>query len=256
MADPKPPRPRKRDMVLYEQLIFENVLAPFLERLRMVLMDVGDVATMIFRLEHEIRRLKLAWDTWMEEMQGPLGGLLRQVAETHLNDLQAAYRAALGIDIAPLLSEPPVKAFMDAKLQENIDLIQNIPDVVRQKLFGSLQTLVREHAFDEKKAAQAIHDAGYRGRMQLRLIARDQISKSVGGLQQIRQTQLGLKKYRWLSSGDERVRPSHRANEGLAFEWSVPPRATGHPGQDILCRCRAQPILSEYDRERIKGQLS
>ncbi len=37
---------------------------------------------------------------------------------------------------------------------------------------------------------------------------------------------------------DERVRPSHRMNDGRIFSWSDPPD-TGHPGEDHNCRCEA-----------------
>ncbi len=46
--------------------------------------------------------------------------------------------------------------------------------------------------------------------------------------------------YIWRTSGDEKVRPSHAANNGKIFAWKNPP-ATGHPGQDYNCRCWADP---------------
>lgn len=47
-------------------------------------------------------------------------------------------------------------------------------------------------------------------------------------------------RYVWMTAGDEKVRPSHAANDGKIFRWSDPP-ATGHPGEDIHCRCIAVP---------------
>ncbi len=73
-------------------------------------------------------------------------------------------------------------------------------------------------------------------------IARDQISKFNGDLTQLRQTQAGITKYRWSTSGDERVRDTHKSNGGKIFSWSDPP-ATGHPGDDFNCRCVAVPML-------------
>ena len=46
--------------------------------------------------------------------------------------------------------------------------------------------------------------------------------------------------YIWRTRQDGKVRPSHAANHGKVFAWDEPP-ATGHPGEDYECRCRAEP---------------
>lgn len=54
--------------------------------------------------------------------------------------------------------------------------------------------------------------------------------------------------YIWRTRGDEKVRPSHAANDGKIFSWDSPP-PTGHPGEDYGCRCTAepyQPDISEH----------
>ncbi len=81
-------------------------------------------------------------------------------------------------------------------------------------------------------------------------IARDQIAKLNGKVVQQRQQGLGVKRYRWRTVGDERVRDSHRAHDGKIFEWSKPPPGTGHPGHDFNCRCFAEPI---FDDELLDG---
>lgn len=78
-----------------------------------------------------------------------------------------------------------------------------------------------------------------------RLIARDQISKLNGQVTQERQKSLGITKYIWRTSQDERVRDSHAALEGEEFSWSNPP-SVGHPGEDFQCRCTAEPVLSDF----------
>lgn len=47
--------------------------------------------------------------------------------------------------------------------------------------------------------------------------------------------------YIWHTQQDDRVRSSHAANHGKLFAWNRAPE-TGHPGQDINCRCWAQPV--------------
>jgi len=51
--------------------------------------------------------------------------------------------------------------------------------------------------------------------------------------------------YIWRTTGDDKVRPSHAANEGKIFAWAKPP-ATGHSGEDYNCRCTAEPYISPF----------
>lgn len=46
--------------------------------------------------------------------------------------------------------------------------------------------------------------------------------------------------YIWHTQGDGKVRPSHAANNGKIFAWANPP-VTRHPGEEINCRCWAEP---------------
>lgn len=83
------------------------------------------------------------------------------------------------------------------------------------------------------------------------LIATDQIGKLNGELNQLRQTNLGVRRYRWSTSLDERVRKTHQSLEGSIQLWAVPPVVDprtgerGHPGQPIRCRCSAIPIIDD-----------
>ncbi|MCK4520973.1 MAG: minor capsid protein, partial [Nanoarchaeota archaeon] len=79
----------------------------------------------------------------------------------------------------------------------------------------------------------------------VKLIARDQISKLNGDLNQQRQNDLGVRRYRWRTSRDERVRESHVVKEGNIYQWNKPPADTGHPSEDYNCRCYAEAIISD-----------
>lgn len=52
--------------------------------------------------------------------------------------------------------------------------------------------------------------------------------------------------YIWRTSGDDKVRSSHAANNGKIFAWNNPPD-TGHPGEDYNCRCKAEPYTPEVN---------
>ncbi len=67
----------------------------------------------------------------------------------------------------------------------------------------------------------------------------------------------GFTHYIWHTTGDDKVRPAHAANDGKIFSWDDPP-STGHPGEDYGCRCWAQPfdgIEPVYPLETIIGGL-
>jgi SPP1 gp7 family putative phage head morphogenesis protein len=81
-------------------------------------------------------------------------------------------------------------------------------------------------------------------RARANLIARDQISKLNGQLTELRQSDLGINRYRWRTTGDDAVRPSHQALDGKIFSWDDPPEV-GHPGEDYQCRCYAEPVLED-----------
>jgi SPP1 gp7 family putative phage head morphogenesis protein len=55
-----------------------------------------------------------------------------------------------------------------------------------------------------------------------------------------------VEEYVWSTSRDERVRPSHSAKDGKRFKWNDPPSDTGHPGNEIQCRCVAIPVLDDF----------
>ena len=55
--------------------------------------------------------------------------------------------------------------------------------------------------------------------------------------------EMGVERYRWSTSGDERVRPTHQSNSGRVFRWDSPPADTGHPGSDVMCRCGAEALF-------------
>ena len=62
-----------------------------------------------------------------------------------------------------------------------------------------------------------------------------------GKLSEVRLQESGVNSYVWFSMDDEKVRPSHAANDGQIFSWDNPP-PTDHPGHEHNCRCQAAPI--------------
>lgn len=149
------------------------------------------------------------------------------------------------LGVNPIINEPYLEAQVESFVERNAALIKDIPDQSIARIETKLRTGI------ERGESLAKMTATVQGELKIaknraKLIARDQTNKFMGKLTELRQTTLGVEEYIWSTSRDERVRPTHRANQGKKFKWSDPPAATGHPGWDINCRCVALPVLEEF----------
>lgn len=76
----------------------------------------------------------------------------------------------------------------------------------------------------------------------LRANMEDRTALAFAGLiNQLRQEDLGIERYVWVTQGDPKVRSAHAVLNGEVFSWDHPSEE-GHPGQAPNCRCRAVPV--------------
>lgn len=166
--------------------------------------------------------------------------------------LTAAIKQSVRVDISPVLSKSgPIQEAMKTATAANIDLITSIPEQYFDKL-GDAVGKNMEAGMRFEDLAKEIERIGDVTESRAKLIARDQTSKMNGAFNEVRQTSLGLDRYMWQTSGDERVREEHQANDGQVFSWNDPP-ATGHPGHDVNCRCVAVPYFDLDNEEELLG---
>lgn len=159
------------------------------------------------------------------------------LAETDAQ-LRAAAQAAVSVDIGPLLTAGPVADEVALGIAANTSLIKSIPQQYADRVGNTVLNNVRSGMRYEAIVEQLEQDYEITKR-RADTIARDQTSKLNASFNEARQTQLGIRKYIWSTSQDERVRDSHADNEGKTFSWDDPPEETGHPGHDVNCRCVA-----------------
>ncbi|NJR75226.1 MAG: minor capsid protein [Scytonema sp. CRU_2_7] len=148
---------------------------------------------------------------------------------------------ALGID--SFQRENFIPATLNSFVAENVALITKMETDYLSDVFTAVHRGVRAGE-SVRSIAKTIEKRTDVSKSRARFIARDQIGKLNGQLTELRQTNLGIEKYTWRTSEDERVRPSHRAHNGRMYSWSDPPSGTGNPGDDFQCRCYAEPDFS------------
>ena len=157
--------------------------------------------------------------------------------------LAAAIRASVGIDVSGFFTKAgPIRDAMSFATKANIELITSIPTQYLEKVAAAVEkNFVAGVRWED--LAKSVAEVGDVTESRAKLIARDQTSKMNSAFNSVRQTSLGIDQYIWQTSGDERVREEHAANDGQIFNWDKPP-ATGHPGEDINCRCVAIPYFN------------
>lgn len=162
------------------------------------------------------------------------------------NQWRKVMTSALGVELYSM--EPWLIDEMKGFTTQNVALIKSLENEtyrnVERTIIAGVQAGDR-HTTIAKKLYGIDKGVFKKSETRAKLIGRDQVSKFNGRLTQMRQTNVGVSYYIWQDSGDERVRPAHRANDGKKFSWASPPIDTGHPGQDINCRCWAEPVFPE-----------
>ncbi len=186
-------------------------------------------------------------------------GLRRRLENlAHLNrkltvkEWKRAIKATLGIDIREdyYLGDFYVEQ-LEKWISDNVGLIKTIPEDTLEKM----KDIVYDGFTNGKTTTRMIKEIQRTygiSRRRAELIARDQTAKLNGQIQKAQQQDAGITEYIWCTTGDERVRKSHKNLNGKKFSWDNPPvNSDGrrcHPGEDFQCRCIGRPV---FDRNRI-----
>lgn len=155
---------------------------------------------------------------------------------------------ALGVDMAPTLQMVDVQPQIEAATIANTQLIKSLPDQFVAKLQPMILADVQVGRRYED-LADDIETLFGATENRAKVIARDQMAKVNSTINAAKQQAVGIEKYIWSTAGDERVRDSHAEKEGQEFAWDDPPADTGNPGEDIMCRCVAIPVIDYDDGE-------
>jgi len=180
---------------------------------------------------------------WATAMVIAISGISR-------NQIRTQVKVATDDDIGPLFTEDrELGEYLSNRVDENVGLITSIPESRLTELKNNLIRMINDDA-TRADIQKMIQEEFGKGRSKANLIARDQVNKLNGQINEARLKSIGVTRYRWRTAKDERVRSRHAALEGKAFTWKKAPKSGTkgerlHPGQDFQCRCYAEPILDD-----------
>lgn len=192
---------------------------------------------------------------------GDIAAQARKLAELaalkNLGDVDERLAKALvdsvGVNLIEVLkADNRIASEFELAVTANVELITSIPaqyfERVRQEIEQGWQQGIRWESLAEK-----LHHIGDITESRAKFIARDQTAKMNSEFNRVRQTSVGIAKYIWSTSQDERVRPSHARLHGTTWAWNAPPIVDGeaaNPGMPVNCRCLALPVF-ELDEPSI-----
>lgn len=183
---------------------------------------------------------------------GMISRLFRIEAARHSARWIELVNAAIGVNLAGVVSQVEIAPSIDLATQKNVALIKGLSEEVAKRVETQIIDLLTQGK-SNAAIAEALDQSFAFGKRRAALIARDQAAKFNGNLNRIRQTQAGITEYLWWTVQDERVRgdpggkypnakPSHFARHGKKFRWDDPP-SDGSPGEPINCRCIPRPVI-------------
>lgn len=159
------------------------------------------------------------------------------------------FRSVFGATAAEISKEDYEK-IRQIWVNQNIELIRSIDrrtlESIRYTLSENIIRAVDRKMLVEELTESIMHMAEVNEK-RAALIACDQVGKLNSQLAQVEQMNQGVKKYKWQTMEDDRVRAQHKSYNRKDFSWSEPPDG-GHPGWAIRCRCVAIPL---YDTDKI-----
>lgn len=175
-----------------------------------------------------------------------------RAAEEFVNNVERASKVNLdkqvkAAGIATVLAEPWLDGFVKKRVKDNVSYIKNL----EEEAYERIENVVNEH-ISRNSAPKAIREAIKEqkdiSKSRAKFLAVDQSGSIFGQINAERHQRMGLEKFIWDTSGDERVRDTHRKLDGKVFEYAAPPTVGKRevlPGEDYRCRCVAIPVFDD-----------
>lgn len=133
-----------------------------------------------------------------------------------------------------------------ALIADNVSLITDLSDKQYEQIHGDLMRSI-SNGGDLQQIEKDLRKRGIQTEKRARLIARDQLFKATGAIDNQRMRTNGINKAIWRHSrGDKVPRRSHLAADGKVYETAKGCLIDGEyifPGEKINCTCFSQPFI-------------
>lgn len=172
---------------------------------------------------------------------------------------------AVGVDMTPMMTSEGMADYIQAAAYQNSELIKSVPADYLKRVENAVIGGIRDGEAPTTISRRIRESTGVTKRQADR-IARDQTAKLTSEITERRQTQAGIKYYKAVDAGDERVtgRPGGKYPKAKISCWGIARQDIGygpgvyrwdqgaswggqkglHPGRHHpQCRCTASPIF-------------
>jgi SPP1 gp7 family putative phage head morphogenesis protein len=187
---------------------------------------------------------------WATGMAARTNKLAAKNQAKHVRKASQA-RAEGPVEIEGILTaEKKLTPYFQQVVDRNVALIRSIPKEKVETFKNALTNAITQD-LPVSQIAKLVQKNLRNSENSARLIARDQVGKLNGALDEYHQRQIGVRKYRWRTMHDGVVRKDHARLNGTLQSWDKPPivdRKSGrraHPKGDYQCRCYAEAVLDE-----------
>ena len=247
---PKRPEPvgvPKGAPTAYERDLRQRLVDPILERIRRSFATLDDLTPIDVVRQRATAEILAAAGVLDRIARTSASEHVRRVSEWHRRRFLATFRR-IGLDLEPLMSPDLMRASLTGRIGDNVALIKTIPARMHLSLERRLIALSKDgYRFDPEMLERVLRAEYNSSGWNVRRLTRDQTTKQIGQMTQIRLTQAGFERYTWVTGGSgPNRRKEHQANNGKVFPLGVPP-PTGHPGEAILCMCQAVAYVEDVD---------
>ena len=178
-----------------------------------------------------------------------------KIANSFINNIDNHSKSSLDANFKKLIKDFTIRkscsrrfsSILSAKTKENVDLITNIPEQMRQQITGDVQRCI-SNGRNLKEMQQLIIQRGITAESRVKLIAKDQLNKATSAINTARALDNGIRYGIWRhSSAGREPRHSHVIADGTIFDLSKGLFIDGKwimPSEEINCRCYWVPLLS------------
>jgi len=203
--------------------------------------DALEVTGYAARVHGVLVRVATAMASYYRDLTEGIPTIAAQISDHARAEWNRITKAAYGVEVP--VPEDWLADSLGAWRQRNLLLVEKLTATTLMDLEGGLLDRLRAGHAGVNDLTEELERNINRAAGRASMIARDQTITLNSTLVEKRQRQAGVVEYIWRTMGDERVRRTHGAHDGLRYRWDRPPENTGHPGNEHGCRCSPEPVF-------------